>query len=60
MEGFYYGYTAERHTVVVNKENYISVGLLQHCIHPAAVILLPVVLGQWELEMAEDVSLPFC
>ena len=59
MEGFYYGYTAERHTVVVNKEHYISVGLLQHCIHPAAVIQFSVVLRHWQLEMAEDALLLF-
>ena len=57
MEGFYYGYTAERHTVVVNKEHYISVGLLQHGIHPAAVIQFLVMLCQWQLEMAEDAFL---
>ena len=42
------------HAVVVHEQHHISAGLLQHRIHPDAVVQLAVVLGQWEPEMAED------
>ena len=57
LQRFHYGCTGEGHAVVVHEQHHISAGLLEYCIHPAAVIKFPVVLGQRQLEMTEDAFL---
>ena len=54
LQRFHHGCSGEGHAVVVDEQHNISLGLLQHCIHPAAVVQFAMVLGQWQLEMAED------
>ena len=57
LQRFHHGCTCEGHAVVVHEQHHISAGLLEHCVHPAAVIEFPVVLGQRQLEMTEDAFL---
>ena len=57
LQRFRHGCPGKRYAVVVHEEHDIGAGLLQHRIHPEAVIQFPLVLGQWELEMVEDVFL---
>ena len=57
LQRFHHGCSGEGHAVVVDEQHNISLGLLQHCVHPAAVVQLAVVLGQRELKMLEDAFL---
>ena len=46
--------SVQGHAVVVHEQHHISLGLLQYCIHPEAVVQFAVVLLQRKLEMAKD------